>query len=170
MTRRAEIEGRAEEILRDHGMLDMAVDPIRLAHSAGVRVFNAKFGDEDIHGLLARRTGAASIYVEADDAPVRKRFTVAHELGHFYLHLAGADGEFVDSADNFRTRADPDADWMPERRREWEANVFASALLMPAPLVRRMWPEIRSVEGMARWFQVSLQAMTYRLEDLGVIA
>jgi Zn-dependent peptidase ImmA (M78 family) len=170
MTRREEIERRAQEILGDHGMLDMAVDPIRLANDRGIKVFNAKFGEEAIHGLLARRTGVGSIYVEADDHPVRKRFTVAHELGHFFLHLEGKDGEFVDNADNFRTAADPDAEWTPERRREWEANVFASAVLMPAELVRRKWPAIRDVEGMAHWFQVSYQAMAYRLEDLGITA
>jgi Zn-dependent peptidase ImmA (M78 family) len=170
VTRREEIEARAREVLRDHDMLDMTVDPIRLANGLGVKVFNAKFGEENVHGLLARRTGATSVYVEADDSPVRKRFTVAHELGHLVLHLAGQDGEFVDNADNFRTASDPDAAWTPERRREWEANVFASALLMPADLVRRKWPEIRDVEGMAAWFQVSLQAMAIRLQDLGIAA
>jgi Zn-dependent peptidase ImmA (M78 family) len=170
VTRREEIEARAQEILRDHGLLDMSVDPIRLARGLGVKVFNAKFGEEGVHGLLARRTGGTSIYVEADDSPVRKRFTVAHELGHLVLHLGGHDGEFIDTADNFRTTADPDAAWTPERRQEWEANAFASALLMPRELVRRKWLEIANIEGMAAWFQVSTQAMAIRLQELGIVA
>src|SRR5690606_21904859 len=101
MTRR-EIEARAREILRDHGMLDMAVDPVRLANSLGVRVYNAKFGEPGISGLLAKRGDTATIYVERDDPPVRKRFTIAHEIGHFLLHLQNSEGEFVDDVDNFR--------------------------------------------------------------------
>lgn len=166
--RREEIEARAQEVLRDHGMLGMPVDPVRLANGLGVRVFNAKFGEDQIHGLLANRAGASTIYVHTDDQPVRKRFTIAHELGHFVLHLQGQDGEFVDDADDFRTVPDLDSNWTPERRREWEANVFAAALLMEEGLVKRMWPEILDVEGMAAWFQVSVQAMAIRLDTLGI--
>ena len=41
---RAEIDARAQALLRDHGLLNMAVDPVRLASALGVKVFNAKFG------------------------------------------------------------------------------------------------------------------------------
>lgn len=164
---RAEIEARAEALLRDHGLLDMAVDPVRLASALGVKVFNAKFGEEGVHGLLARRNGEATVYVNATDAPVRKRFTVAHELGHLSLHLLDGDVEFIDTADNFRTTpADPSAPWTPTRQQEWEANHFAAALLMPAALVRQKWAEIQDLEGLARWFQVSQEAMAIRLETL----
>src|SRR5688500_13883642 len=122
-------EARARGILEAHGLLDMIVDPIRLANSLGVKVFIAKFGEEDVHGLLAVRGGAAAIYVNADDSPVRKRFTVAHEIGHLVLHFTNGDVEFIDNADSFRTEFDPDEAWTESRQREWEANVFASALL-----------------------------------------
>ncbi|MFI5396698.1 MAG: ImmA/IrrE family metallo-endopeptidase [Candidatus Binatia bacterium] len=165
---KAGIEERAREVLRDHGMLDMAVDPIGLAHGLEVKVFNAKFGDETVHGLLAKREGRATIYVNTDDSPVRKRFTIAHELGHLILHLIEREGQIIDNADNFRTTFDPDAAWNDARRREWEANVFASELLMNGDLVHRKWREIRDAEGMARWFQVSRQAMDLRLDGLRI--
>ena len=168
--RRREIEAKATQVLRDHGMLDMAVDPVRLANASGLRVYNAKFGNENVHGLISMRGGKAKVYVNADDQPVRKRFTIAHELGHFHLHLAGGEGEFIDDIDNFRIPVEPDADWTPERRQEWEANVFAAALLMNEHLVRRKWPEIQDIDGMARWFQVSPQAMAIRLNELGLAA
>jgi Zn-dependent peptidase ImmA (M78 family) len=167
--KRSAIEARARGLLEDHGLLDMAVDPIRLANALGVKVYNAKFGDDSIHGLLAVREGRPSIYVNADHAPVRKRFTVAHELGHLVLHLIGGDKEFIDNADNFRTPIDPEATWTPERRQEWEANAFAAALLMPEKLIRQKWAEIADPDGMARWFQVSPTAMGYRLDGLGLV-
>ena len=163
---RDEIEARAEALLRDHGLLGMAVDPVRLASALGVKVFNAKFGENDVHGLLARRNGESTIYVNTTDAPVRKRFTVAHEIGHLRLHLLDGDVEFIDNADSFRTVADPDAAWTTRRRQEWEANQFAAALLMPASLVRQKLSEIQDLEGLARWFQVSQDAMAIRLQTL----
>jgi Zn-dependent peptidase ImmA (M78 family) len=168
--KRQEIEAKAAQVLRDHGMLNMVVDPVRLANTSGLRVYNAKFGGENVHGLIAVRGGKATVYVNAEDYPVRKRFTIAHELGHFHLHLAGGEGEFIDEADNFRVPVEPDAAWTTERRQEWEANVFAAALLMNEALVRQKWPEIQDVDGMARWFQVSQQAMAIRLAELGLPA
>jgi Zn-dependent peptidase ImmA (M78 family) len=165
---RTEIEAKAREILRAHGMLNLAVDPVKLANALGARVYNAKFGEDDVHGLLARRDGSIAVYVNAGDPPVRKRFTIAHEIGHLVLHLGTGVGEFIDSADNFRTTFDPEESWTAERRREWEANTFAAALLMEEQLVRRMWAEIHDIEGLARWFQVSQQAMGFRLDALGV--
>ena len=166
---RAEIEARAQALLRDHGLLSMAVDPVRLASALGVKVFNAKFGEEDVHGLLARRDGQTTIYVNATDAPVRKRFTVAHEIGHLCLHMLDGDVEFIDNADSFRTLApEPGAPWTATRRQEWEANQFAAALLMPADLVRQQVAAIQDLDGLARWFQVSQDAMAIRLHTLGL--
>lgn len=165
---RSELEERARQVLLDHGLLDLPVDPVKIANALGIKVYNAKFGDANVSGLLALRGGTSSIYLSAEDQPVRKRFTVAHELGHFVLHLSGRQGDFVDTSDSFRTTYDPDLSWTAERRMEWEANIFAAALLMEETLVRKKWDEIRNIEGTARWFQVSQQAMAIRLESLGI--
>ncbi|TBG15988.1 ImmA/IrrE family metallo-endopeptidase [Rhizobium leguminosarum] len=69
----------------------------------------------------------------------------------------------------FRTVQDPDMSWDDARRAEWEANVFASALLMPREAIPRAWKEIADPEGMAAFFQVSQQAMTFRLDNLGLL-
>ena len=89
-----------------------------------------------LSGLLL--PAQARIYVNAVEArrsPGRRRFTVAHELGHWHLHRDGAD--------TARTRFCRPADigegaqelWAA-RRLEAEANRFAAALLMPADVVR----------------------------------
>lgn len=170
-SRRALIEARAHKLLAEHGLENTVIDPVKLANAMGAKVFNAKFGDRDVHGLLAVRNGERTVYVNADDPAPRKRFTVAHEVAHMALHLIGGEVEFIDTADNFRTTVDPDAsEWTPARTREWEANTFAAALLMPETLVRRMWSQIADPEGMARWFQVSQTAMNIRLDTLNLTA
>jgi Zn-dependent peptidase ImmA (M78 family) len=82
-----------------------------------------------------------SIVVNSRSHPVRRRVTLAHELGHFLnpWHRAG------DSSGGFScTRGDLGNGWRrgsaPVSRpvaQEIEANRFAIELLAPAPLVRR---------------------------------
>ena len=61
-------------------------------------------------------------------AGARRRFTVAHEVGHHLLHSDGA-AVLCRPADVETAAGD-------ERTREREANRFAAELLMPEPLVR----------------------------------
>jgi hypothetical protein len=122
-----------------------------------------------LSGLLL--PSEARIYVNAAEArrwPGRRRFTVAHELGHWHLHR---------DADDVHARFCRETDvgggsselWRA-RRIESEANRFAAALLMPEPLVRREAPALRySVPALAKRFGVSAQAMQVRLEVLDLL-
>ena len=98
-----------------------------------------------------------------NDPPLRRyRFTIAHELGHWICHAherAEAEPVYCRQADLAR-----DADRALER----EANVFAAELLMPEPLVRSAWSELRSAEEVATRFDVSPTAMRWRLFSFGL--
>lgn len=166
---RQEIERRAKDILRDHGLLQLPVDPLKVAHALKIRVHNAKFSEEDKSGAITKRDGNIAIYLNYDDAPARKRFTIAHEIGHLVLHMQAADDyEIVDTEDNFRSNTISNDEWTNERRMEWEANAFAAALLMDEELVRNEWEQIKDI-GMLAWkFQVSEGAMAIRLSSLNL--
>lgn len=122
----------------------------------------AEVNDEPLAGFLYASRRAGIIFVERGDLLVRRRFSVAHELGHFLLHfrplLASSqnDGElFLTEALNASAGED-EPDVIPESRiatgeagdlialapppeqMEREANLFAVELLMPAPVVREM--------------------------------
>jgi hypothetical protein len=87
----------------------------------------------------------------------RRRFSVAHELGHLEMHrtqggLALCVSEDID-------------DWQPQRAdvsREQEANRFAAALLLPErffkPLCRKQEPSLDLIAELADAFDVSLTA------------
>ncbi len=95
----------------------------------------------------------------------RRRFSVAHEVGHFLLHASDQpDGVFCRAAD---LRADPES---PERLREREANRFAAELLMPETMVRAE-VERRGADPivLAPLFAVSDLAMGFRLVNLGLL-
>ena len=83
----------------------------------------------------------SSVYERACANIGRDRFTIAHEVGHYFLHREGclfARTEFA--VPKYR---DP----------EWQANTFASALLIPKTLTRCL-----SVEEIANKCKVSNQA------------
>ena len=87
----------------------------------------------------------------------RRRFTIAHEIGHFVLHparLAPERGGAVNEA---------------LRLQEREADQFAAELLMPEDLVRAAVLEHGGdVSRLADRFDVSRQAMQTRLRWLGI--
>jgi len=171
MNRKNEIEALARQVLIDHNLLYIPVDPIAVAKALGVKVVSAKFSDNEISGLISKRDDQKIIYLNADDSNVRKRFTIAHELGHCLLHMEDKDiSEITDSRINFRPSETltPKSSWSEERRNEWEANIFAAALLMNEELVRKSTSQDYSDEGLALDFQVSVQAMLIRLNTLGI--
>ncbi len=117
---------------------------------------------------LDPQTGAAYVLINSDKPRVRRRFTIAHELGHLALgHLHG--GEMVVD-ETVRGRSP----------REREANAFAAGLLMPEAGVIGGWQRLQRRLGeraspidwivwLAASFGVSDQAAAYRLVNLGRI-
>lgn len=158
----SEIENKASQILKDHGLFSLPVDPVSLANNIGIKVNNAVFSDDNLSGLIAKRGSNISILVNKSDPPYRKRFTIAHELGHHFLHLL-SDGEFVDKkVDLFRDAEGGDQ----SKKIEVQANQFAAALLMPPELVKIEYQKNNDVSDLARKFNVSEEAMGYRLQRL----
>jgi Zn-dependent peptidase ImmA (M78 family) len=163
-----DIEQRAKEVLRSHGLNTIPVDPVVLAHRLGIEVFNAKFSDENIVGMIARQGPKVTVLVNQSDPPYRKRFTIAHEIGHHFLHLTD-DGELVDGEANmFRQPREDQKAITPEARREIQANMFAASLLMPEDAVRQEWVATKSIAEMARRFNVSESSMGFRVDSLGL--
>jgi len=108
--------------------------------------------------LLVERT-RPFILLSGRDHPVRQRFTLAHEYGHYRL----GHGEVIDGPESLTSRAThPD---------EVQANYFASEFLAPVPAVTA-WMEARGepdvdlgvVVELAAAFGVSAQAARIRLE------
>jgi len=108
----------------------------------------------------------------------RKRFTIAHEVGHFLLHdeAFSVDRHYVvaDSAAFRPVALRSSSSGEASDPREVEANRFAAALLMPVELLAKELPKYpqpmshSSVLALAKKCEVSGQAMTYRLVNLGV--
>ena len=169
---REEIEERADSVLLEHGLYSIPIDLVTLANRQGIKVHNAKFSEEGISGMLAKRGDNITMLIHQSDHPNRKRFTIAHELGHHFLHLM-EDGEIVDTEEDlFRNEGGGEKNTIEQesRRREVQANQFAAALLMPARLVEEIYQEVtKDITEVSRIFKVSREAMGYRLNQLGLL-
>lgn len=99
------------------------------------------------------------IVVRSDESEQRRRFTVAHELGHWICQCLEGDMRPV-YCRAAEIGVDPEA-----KALEREANVFAANLLMPEPVVRSA-----HAAGETHRFDVSDEAMAWRLYNLGITA
>ncbi|MGC1137781.1 ImmA/IrrE family metallo-endopeptidase [Bacillus sp. B38] len=153
-------EEQAEKVLREYTAEGEAINPVLIAKKLGIRVVNAEFTNSDISGALQINPDNTKIYVKHDDSPVRKRFTIAHELGHYFLH-SDNQKDFIDQESLFFRNGE-------KNKIEIEANDFAANLLMPKDRVLSQWKSLEDVYLLSVYFGVSMTAMKYRLKNLGV--
>lgn len=120
---------------------------------------------KNISGFIKRVGNNVYIGIESDEAPFRKRFTLAHELGHYILHPQKGDFEEIDFREKIDFTGQGKYSTDP---REQEANAFAAELLMPEEQVREYFNIYHSHEILAYIFGVSYEAMKNRLDNLGL--
>lgn len=119
-----------------------------------------------LSGLLT--TADQTIWVDAREAQrsaERRRFTIAHEIGHWVLHAK--QGE-VDGFQRFCRPVDMKADEGRGEEIEREANRFAVELLMPEEILNTRAQECGfNLPLLASEFEVSVPALKLRLTLLG---
>lgn len=159
------IEQCASDVLRAADAKSIPVPVEAIAAKNQIRV--SKAPHPSFSGMLIRKNGRALIGVNSNEAPVRQRFTIAHELGHFFLHQQ--KDAFVDYRDNKRD--------VMRTPRERQANMFAAALLMPSDLLRKDFRQLAELglteddlRTFARRYMVSEDAMRFRLMNLNILA
>lgn len=137
------------------------VDPVAIANSVGVEVFNAQLGN-DAYGMFVRPAGGgAQIYLDKDQPTNRWRFSCAHELGHFEERTSRVETVPQDVTEvDWRTGSDP------YNKLEIFANEFAANLLMPDQDVRSRVEAGLSQHEIASEMGVSLDAIRYRLKRM----
>ena len=119
----------------------------------------------------------AVISINSTDPPTRQRFTLAHELGHYFLHRKHI-GDGITDDGLYRSGL--------STKQEMEANKLAASILMPAKLVNKEVNKIMKKDGvkfpfqkndmnqvplimnlitsLAHMFNVSNQAMSIRIK------
>jgi Zn-dependent peptidase ImmA (M78 family) len=109
---------------------------------------------------------------ETRRSPGRRRFTIAHEIGHFLLHVPVFHKVYYDQPVDIQEieESSPAEKRSRPRQREWEANVFARELLMPETLVDEQAHATGfNLPALAKRFEVSVPAMRLRLRLLKLL-
>jgi len=121
--------------------------------------------DLEVSGLLVPET--MRVYVnaaEARESEGRRRFTIAHEIGHW---VCQCDEGRVPPPEPIMCR-DADLTDAVNKDREREANNFAASLLMPEADVHQAAADGLTVAEAAVQFVVSDVAMAWRYFNLGI--
>ena len=125
---------RAQELLCEIGYDEVTHVPMKfLVSGLGATLIEEELQNSD--GKIVRGKKKTLIKVNSMiPFESKKRFTIAHELGHFLLHE-----KLEDHSENSKT-----LNWFKNTEnqlkrgiQEWEANDFASELLMPEALFRK---------------------------------
>lgn len=113
-----------------------------------------------LSGKLVRMGTRVFILINNREPVTRQRFTLAHEFGHL-----------MESHDVAHMSQVMPAGYNKERF----ADIFATELLMPADIVKTEWSKLRGIinpaivqYNLAKIFNVSNEAMGYRLNELGL--
>lgn len=170
--RKKPIKKIAAGLLKRANVTDIPIRIKEVAEYLNVNVEPAELGG-DISGILVVRKKGGTIGYNHSEPNVRQRFSIAHELGHYVLHREMMP-LFVDRgyAVAFRDQNSSSGDIQQER----EANAFAAAILMPEELIRAELDKLdfdlggdeESLRTLSANFEVSTQAMSYRLANLQI--
>jgi Zn-dependent peptidase ImmA (M78 family)/transcriptional regulator with XRE-family HTH domain len=136
-------------------------DLARAAELLGLYAFSERLSNQGLDGVyVALETGGVALINGAVPSG-RRRFTLAHELGHHFM-----DDEYA-------------TDWAigeNNRDRERLINAFASSLLMPRESVTTRWQEVNGSEHprdalirIAVEYRVSWSAAASRAANIGLI-
>jgi len=158
-----QIEKKAETLLEDCGLLAGKTDLKELCRKLNLEVHAHPF--ESCEGVLLVTNQEQRILINSSKASTRNRYTIAHEIGHYSMHIP-IDGNRI-----FKCSKDQiGSDRQVSEKEESEANSFASALLMPAKIFTKnkqfLNPSWNSLNQMATAHEVSLIAAATRYIDL----
>ncbi len=161
---------KIEEItqnLKEDSLLDtIPVNLEKIANHYEIKVFYRYIGK--LSGqIIKKENNTYEIIVSVLHPNTRQRFTLAHELAHYFLHKQEI-GDGINETALYRSGL--------SNKMEAEANRLAGNIIMPGHKIDEILEEITkkiglSVENgkeiiitlMADIFEVSKQAMTYRL-------
>ena len=156
------LEEQANSILVAHDMLKLPVDLIKIASDNNIDVYYRTLPN-GVSGAIKydEEEKKFKILIEKNESRNRQRFTLAHELAHYFL--------MKDSLE-MNQEIHIDTCYRKEKNStESDVDYLAGALLMDKTLLERAYQITPSVKQLAQLFGVSESAMTVRLMKLGLM-
>lgn len=152
----------ADQVRAENYQNTPPINVYEIARNYGLQIIETDFPAEqnDIAGFVTAQNAMGKLYVNLSDHPNRRRFTIAHELGHWRLHRdelrANPERSILFRIAIGQLNKDPI---------EKEANIFAANLLVPLDLLKQH-KKGKTQEELAKLFNVSTDVIGYRLKLL----
>ncbi|MCQ2426878.1 MAG: ImmA/IrrE family metallo-endopeptidase [Clostridia bacterium] len=154
----AQIEKYAEGLINEYG----TTDPLRIARAEGFRLYHKELGG--LLGFYCRMLGTDVICLNSSLSDDVSRLVAAHELGHGLLHCDAAD----------RTVLPELTLWDMLSQTEYEANAFASHLLIPTESLLQRLGELSYEDGctadspssLAAYFGCDVNLLLIKVKEL----
>src|SRR6266496_141061 len=158
----SEVINTADTVLAENYQTTPPIDVYGIARNNGLEIIEKLFpiDQANIAGFITMQDGTGKLYVNLRDVIYRRRFTIAHELGHWRLHReelrSNPQRSILFRIAIRQLNVDPT---------EKEANFFAANLLVPLGLLRQH-RDGKTNEKLAELFLVSTEVIGYRLSLL----
>lgn len=157
---------KASHLLNHLKITSLPINVEKICEDLGISITLSDFREIEathkhvISGAIITSNDSKKIFVNIIDPPVRRRFTIAHELGHYFLHHNHEESVEITTV-SFRGKSNS---------AEREADLFAAELLMPENMVRERHSKMALplLWVLADNFNVSRIAMKKRLNSLGL--
>ncbi len=160
----------AEEVINLYGIQIPIINIEEVVQKMGGSVVDNSSIGEFSDGKI-RKTGEGSFTIEVSpfQTEERKNFTIAHELGHLFLHMGFQTNEQKwQKQDNVSYYRNGNSEL------EYQSNEFAAAFLMPRVKYKEIMEQ--NTEGdfvntaeVAKYFRVSIDAAANRGKWLGYL-
>lgn len=168
------INSKAKEVLKSFNSLKVPVPVQEIIEKLGIKVSFA--ASDKYSGVLIRKSDDTILMgLNSLESFNRQRFTMAHELGHYFL--GHNKPVFVDDKVTVNHRENDLAKKHYDPK-EADANAFAASLLMPEEFIEKDFEQITKginvfldehLMRLAEKYEVSKEAMKIRLLRLGLI-
>ncbi len=146
-------EAAAESLRRHWGIGELPIRSIiHLLEAKGVRIFSLAINAREVDAFSIWKQTTPFVFLNSNKSSEHSRYDAAHELGHLVLHRHGS----------------------PQgREAEREADIFASAFLMPRASViahAPRFPTLADLVSLKRIWTTSVAALNYRLHAVGMLS
>ncbi|MGN1153687.1 MAG: ImmA/IrrE family metallo-endopeptidase [Candidatus Gastranaerophilaceae bacterium] len=163
------VKRAADEIRADSGNR-IPVPVVEIVKSLGFRLFAQEL-PRNIGGFIIVKDELKDTYktdkiisVNIHENPKRRRFTVAHELGHYLLDFAENKSEFYNAFEDDETAKDD---------KEKIINAFAAMLLIPEDEFKEKYEDYKkdkstyeTIKQLSEYFLVPVKAIETRIKEI----
>lgn len=152
-----QVQKKAEEVLKKYNITEPIVNVFEIAENENLKIkfVDMPDGFNEVAGFMGK--DGRTIYVNDADPVNRQTFTIAHELGHYFLQHQPDERGVLYRWSKFNGKTPV----------EQEANCFAGNLLVPKKMLKeqmkRYGLDENSLTILADLFGVSKEVIKYRL-------